>query len=76
MFLAGCFPIVQRHGPGRATNLALVEAPGLFLCSFCFPTLQGLRPGWASSLTLAEVPRLFVCRLFAYSAVPYARPGE
>ena len=67
---------MQRHTPGRATSLALVEALGLFHCSFCFPILQGLRPGRASSLALAEVPGLFVCRLFAYSAVPYAGPGE
>ena len=62
----------RQHGQQGRVKLCQVEC---FLAG-CFPTVQRHTPGQASSLALAEVPGLFVCRLFAYSAVPYAGPGE
>ena len=39
-FFAGCFPIVQDHMPGRASSLALAEAPRISLCML-FPYSAG-----------------------------------
>ena len=42
----------------------------------CLPTVRHHMPGRANSLALAQALRMFPCRLFAYSASPYAGPGE